>query len=110
MKPKDQIRIGPEVAPGRRIAVRRCGDTIAVGTFVSMKDGQPIPEGAELIRLANKQDADGWRDATVLYRNEPEAELAPLEETRGSGPAQVATPAYRTGYDRIFGKQKVGLA
>lgn len=114
MKPKDQIRIGPEVAPGRRIAVRRCGENFAIGTFGGMKDGRPIPKGAELIRMAQEQDTDGWRDATVLYRNEPEPEpeieLAPLEETHGSGPAQVATPAYRESYDRIFGKQKVGLA
>jgi len=110
MKPKDQIQIGPEVSPGRRIAVRRRGDEVTVGTFGGMKEGRPIPEGAELVRV-DPTCHDGWHDATVLYSHsalEPEPEE--VEETHGSGPAQVATPAYREGYDRIFGKQKVGLA
>lgn len=104
MKPKDQIRIGPEVSPGQRIAFRRRGEEFAVGTIGELKDGRPIPEGAEFIKLA-RECHDGWHDATVLYSHES----APNEQQR-SGPAQVATPEYREGYDRIFGKQKVGLA
>ena len=61
---------------------------------MEVKDGQPIPEGAELIQVG-AEDSDGWRDVTTVYK---------------SGPAQVATPAYREGYDRVFGKQKMGLA
>ena len=35
----------------------------------------------------------------------------PVQTATTTGPAQVATPAYRAGYDRIFGKkQKVGIA
>jgi hypothetical protein len=63
-----------------------------------MKDGDPIPEGAEIIR-AGPEDDDGWRDVTTIYGEQR------------TGPAQVASPQYREGYDRIFGKKpEVGLA
>jgi hypothetical protein len=42
-------------------------------------------------------EEDGWHDIETVYRV-------------SDGPAQVATPAYRAGYDRIFGKKEVGLA
>ena len=97
MKPKNQIRLSPE-NQGRGAAIRRNGDGFGFGTFSEVKEGQPIREGAELIRIGPEDD-DGWRDVTSIYEHER------------SGPAQVATPAYRDGYDRIFGgKQKMGLA
>ena len=98
MKIRDRMRVGPEIEPGRGAAIRQRGEEISVGTFVEIKEGQPIPEGAELVRL-DPESEDGWRNVTSLYARE------------SSGPAQVATPEYREGYDRIFGKkQKVGLA
>lgn len=97
------MRLGPEIEPGHGAAIRRSGEngeTVGFGTFTTVKDGQPIPEGVELIRVGAEDD-DGWRDVTTLYGREPER----------SGPAQVATPAYRNGYDRIFSKKReVGLA
>lgn len=97
---KDRILIGDETSPGRRTALRmrtEDPDTLEKGIFIEAKDGQPIPEGAEFIDVA-EQDSDGWRDLDVIYSNK-------------SGPAQVASPAYRAGHDRIFGKaQKVGIA
>ena len=94
MKIKDQMRLSPDGGA----AMRRNDGGLSFGTFVEMKEGQPIPEGAELVRLAPESE-DGWRDVTSIYKRE------------SSGPAQVATPEYRAGYDRIFGKkQKVGLA
>jgi hypothetical protein len=94
---KDQIRFGSEIEPGRGAAIRRHDGGLGVGTFMEVKDGQPIPEGAELIQVG-AEDSDGWRDVTTVYKSER------------SGPAQVATPKYREGHDRIFGKQKMGLA
>jgi hypothetical protein len=98
---EDQIQLGPEIEPGHGAAIRRCGETgkiVGYGTFTVAKDGQPIPERGELIRVGAEDDED-WRDVTTIYRSER------------SGPAQVATPEYREGYDRIFeSKQKVGLA
>lgn len=97
-KPKDQMRFGSEIEPGRGAAMRRSGNGVSFGTFAVMKEGQPIPEGAELVHVGASDD-EGWRDVTTIYSHER------------SGPAQVATPEYREGYDRIFGKkQKVGIA
>ena len=98
---EDQIQLGPEIEPGHGAAIRRCRETgkiVGYGTFTAAKDGQPIPERGELIQVGAEDD-EGWRDVTTIYKSER------------SGPAQVATPEYREGYDRIFGsKQKVGLA
>jgi len=88
MKTKDQMRLG------HGAAIRRQDGKLSVGTFVEVKEGQPIPEGYELIRVGAEGE-DGWRDVTSIYGGER------------SGPAQVATPAYREGYDRIFGKKPV---
>ena len=99
MKTKDQMRLGPEIEPGRGAAMRRSDKGFSFGTFAAVKDGQPIPEGAELICVGTEDD-DGWRDVTSVYGG-----------AERSGPAQVATPEYRMGYDRIFGKkQSVGVA
>jgi hypothetical protein len=94
MKPRDQINLGPELAPGKRMAIRRRdGQEDEVSLISKMKDGEAVPAGAEIIHI--KPGDDEWHDVDVLYR---------------SGPAQVATPRYREGYDRIFGKKEVGLA
>jgi hypothetical protein len=94
----DQIRLGPEIEPGRGAAIRRSDEGISFGTFTEVKSGRPIPEGAELICVGDPAD-DGWRGVTPFYKHE------------SNGPAQVATPAYHEGYDRIFGKKReAGLA
>jgi hypothetical protein len=110
---KTKIRLGPELEGGRRLAFRRTDDGVSVGTLGPTKDGQPLPTGAELVQITNEHDPEGWHDMKVLYKHEADAETyvpgVPQKEPH-SGPPQVATPAYRAGYDRIFGKQKVGLA
>lgn len=97
---KDKLRIGAEIAPNTRLVERR-GERPSLGTLAPMREGQPLSEGAELVKITPGED-DEWHDVETIYRHEPRAEL--------SGPPQVATEAYREGYDRIFGKQKVGLA
>ncbi len=91
---KDQIRIGPELNDGRRVVIRRReGQDDELAAISKMKDGETLSEGAELIHI--KGDGE-WKTVNVLYRH---------------GPAQVATPSYRAGYDRIFGrKQPTGEA
>jgi hypothetical protein len=94
-KPTDEISIGPEIAPGAHLALRRQGDEIREVVIRPAKDGEPLRPNSELAHVGAPRD-DHWRDLTSIYK---------------SGPAQVATPAYREGHDRIFGKkQKVGLA
>lgn len=101
MTKKDQLRIGAEIAPNTRLVERRNGGRRSVATLTPLVHGRPIPEGSELVRVTPGEDE--WHDVETIYRHDPRAEL--------SGPPQVATPAYKDGYDRIFGKkQKVGLA
>lgn len=112
-KPKEQIQCGPELSDGRRIAFRRVDGEERVGILGPIKDGQPLSDGAEFLKI-DGECQDGWHDVDVLYHHSAESHdeeysEVPAEQAR-SGPAQVATPAYREGYDRIFGKQKIGLA
>jgi hypothetical protein len=95
---KDKIRLTSELGEHRHMAVRRSGDEMTVGVLQPMREGQPLPPECELVQVDTASgDVDGWFDSETLFKNT-------------SGPPQVATPAYRDGYDRIFGKQKVGLA
>lgn len=89
--------MGPELAPGTHIGVmRRNGETNLV-QLTKAEDGQPLHPDQELVSLGDPAcDCGHVRSFTSLHHE---------------GPAQVATPAYREGYDRIFGKKPVtGLA
>jgi len=90
---RDQIRIGPEIGPGVRTAVMRDVEGDHAVLMTQVRDGVPIPDGSEIVEI-DTTCREGWHD--VISR---------------SGPVQVATPAYREGYDRIFGKRvEVGQA
>lgn len=94
-----EIDLGPEISDGVRVGVRRRGDEVQAVSLTTMKDGTSLTPGSELIDI---EEHDGRYMAKTLYK-------VPL--AGGDGPAQVATPAYRDGYDRIFGgKRSVGLA
>jgi hypothetical protein len=82
------------VCGGHSVAIRPEGPR-STGRVYSMRQGQPIPPGAELLRHLGGD----------CYES-----LGPLDG-QSSGPLQVASPAYREGYDRIFGrKPTVGYA
>jgi hypothetical protein len=94
-KTLDEVRFGPSVGPNSRIAVRRNEDGEEPVIVHRAVDGAPLPPDVEILNV-NGECRDGWHTVTSLGR---------------TGPAQVATPAYREGYDRIFGKKtQVGLA
>jgi hypothetical protein len=99
-EPPDEIAIGPEVSPGAYAALRRRNGEVQRVLVRLAQDGKPIQPGSELVIVGDSscECGDGhWRKLESVYGER-------------SGPAQVATPAYRNGYDRIFGKQKVGLS
>lgn len=101
----DRVSLGPHIGPHARLAVRERDGEQELTLVGPLRDGVPLPDHAEIVHLeAPDCTCDGWQAATTLYR--------PSERrTTESGPVQVATPAYRDGYDRIFGKQPtVGLA
>lgn len=92
---KDQVKFGSAIDANTCQATRRqANGEVQVGTMSELQDGHPIPEGAELIQV-NYRPSNEWHDAETIYKH---------------GPSQVATPAYREGYDRIFGKKEVGIS
>lgn len=110
---KTRIKIGPEINDRTRSVLIDKEDGLFVGTITTARDGQPIQDGQELVQI-DRACQDGWHDAETLYTYGEDTSVdsgnaASVLPT--SGPAQVATPAYRAGYDRIFGKKTaVGVA
>lgn len=106
-EPTEEIAFGPEVAPGVRLALRRQGDEVREVLVRSVRDGESIPPGAEVAMVGAPSCGCGGghrHELTPLYKHGEQRATA-------DGPAQVATPSYRAGYDRIFGKkQEVGVA
>jgi hypothetical protein len=100
-KGKDLVRLGDPV--GERVCpfIRHKADcSIQTGFLRKARDGEPLSAGA--VQLGNPQ-GDGVYE--VLD------EVAPVVALDHSGPAQVASDAYRDGWDGIFGKrQPVGEA
>lgn len=80
-------------------ALAMCGvhqEMSVLGTDGSVEAVRPVREGEDV--RGNK--------LMRLHRTEDGLELETLYDGRASsGPAQVATPAYRDGWDRVF-KQK----
>lgn len=88
------------------LVLRKRGDTLALGEVRPMREGKPIR--GEVVRLKPRADAPYLADVEVLH--EP-ASASASSETQGetaprTGPAQVATPAYRAGWSSIFGAKK----
>jgi len=95
-KKKDEIQFKGEIEPGVQAAIRRNerGEEQQVRVTFP-EDGEAVPPGGELM-FVDAECNNGWHAANTVYK---------------SGPAQVATPEYREGYDRIFGKKtEVGVA
>ena len=101
---KDKIALGAFIGPDERIGVRqRASGELDVVTFSTIREGEPLQESTEIVRIEDPDcSCGGWQESETIYK---------MPKAGGDGPAQVATPAYREGYDRIFGKKPaVGLA
>lgn len=85
-----------ESGEGFRI-IRKRADVIEVGEIRPVQEGKPLT--GEMIKLTPRQDHEQIFDVEVLVSRE--------ELGRGAlgraGPAQVATRAYRSNWDAIFG-------
>jgi len=74
-----------------------------MGFVHPVKDGQAL-NGAELVSLDHIEEN---RFAVTTIYGKPK----PCQATTTPGPAKVTSPAFRSGWDRIFGKkQEVGQA
>jgi len=69
---------------------------LQLGHLSPLKEGQPID--GDVVCL-NRRGTSPLYDFQTLVKNP----MAPKQSS--AGPPQVATPAYRSNYDRIFGKQ-----
>jgi len=89
---------GPtEDGEGVRV-VRFRDDAVSAGEVRPMEEGKPLAEGAELVRLKPRAGTEVPAfDVERIYKRE----AAPARTTKG--PAKVATPAYRSNWETIFG-------
>ena len=96
----DLIKVGPPVGPNGRLFVRHTADHGHITGIM-----RPVREGEMLtgneFHLEPKDEANGIFSVTPLS-----------EEVQAAirKPSKIVTPAYREGWDAIFGKQDVGEA
>jgi hypothetical protein len=90
---------GPtESGAGFRV-IRKREDAIEVGELRAIEEGRPVH--GDVVRLRPRSEHGLLFDVEVLV----EGPKAAGEPTR-SGPAQVATDAYRTNWEAIFGQRQ----
>ena len=86
-----------EEGEGYRV-IRKRDDTLEVGELRAAQEGRPIH--GEMVRLLPRKDSERLFDVEVLV---PRPEPVDAQRT---GPAQVATSAYRKNWEAIFGARK----
>lgn len=97
-KGDDVVYVGGASPDGATLAVlRKKGQTLSMGVLRRAEEGKPVH--GELLRLAPRAEDPQLCDVEVLADAR-----APHEAGEGGGgPAQVSTPAYREGWNAIFG-------
>jgi hypothetical protein len=79
---------------------------IETGEVRPMPDGRPLVPGGEVVRLERRKDAPAFFDVHV----ECKVPAGDANAARAaSGPAQVATQAYRESWARTFGNGRPDL-
>jgi hypothetical protein len=81
---------------GARVLRARPGQ-IEAGEVRPLRQGQPLAPGGEVVRLTARSGAPCVYDVKVDYEVP-----TPAPARAATGPAQVATPAYRESWDRTF--------
>jgi len=91
---------------GARVVRARPG-RLEAGEVRPVREGRPLMASGEVVRLERREDAPALFDVHVQYK------VPAMEEpalARGTGPAQIATPAYRDSWERTFGASTRGHA
>src|ERR1019366_7243484 len=83
---------------GARVLRARPGH-LETGEIRPLRQGQPLASGGEVVRLVERPDAPCLYDVKVDYKVPGTTATAPRTAT---GPAQVATRAYRDSWERTF--------
>lgn len=80
--------------------VRRKDDEVQVGTLRQLEEGKPIH--GELVKLRSRPESP------ALFDVETQVGIPATREA--VGPAKVATPAYRAGWDSIWARKSGSTA
>ena len=97
-KAKDVVLLGPPTADGDGVHVLRARDEkVEAGELRALVEGRPIV--GEIVSLAPRKDDPRVCDVRESWKPPPSS---PPKK----GPAQVASQAYREGWDEIFEKPK----
>jgi hypothetical protein len=104
--PKDVVLIGPPTADGAGLHVIRARDErLEAGELRALEEGKPIV--GEIVTLKPRQENPRVCDVTDSYAPPITAQAATADaQLAHKGPAKVASPAYREGWDEIFGAKK----
>ena len=100
--PKDVVLIGPPTNDGAGVHVIRARqERIETGELRALVEGRPIT--GEIVTLEPRKDNPRVCDVTDSYKPKAHASA----ELAHKGPANVATDAYREGWDEVFGSKKL---
>lgn len=92
-KVDDVVLVHGRSEDGKTLAVvRKRGAELSAGLLTAAEEGKPVH--GDLLRLVPREDMPLVADVEVLH-------AAP--RTDHDGPAKVSSPAYRKGWDAIFG-------
>jgi hypothetical protein len=105
--PKEDVVFVHSAAPGGEglRVIRKREDTLEIGEIRAAKEGQPLH--GDLVRLKPRAESDRLFDVEVLVSREETQRALPAHAAPAHpGPAQVATNAYRDGWEAIFGRSE----
>ena len=74
-------------------------DTVSLGVFRPLREGQPVLDPSGVCELAD-QPGTPFLEATFPFAEE---EPEPAAPSAHKGPARVSSAAYHAAWDRIFG-------
>ena len=104
-KGTDVVLLGPPTADGGGVHVIRARDEkVETGELRALQEGRPIT--GEVVTLSPRQDNPRVCDVTDSYRAPTAASAATSSAIEHKGPANVATDAYRDGWEQVFGKKR----
>jgi hypothetical protein len=94
--PEDVVFVHSKSDDGRGFRViRKREESLEVGEIRALEEGRPLH--GDLVRLRQRKEHERLFDVEVVVE-------APRSRDARTGPAQVATNAYRSNWEAIFGR------
>jgi hypothetical protein len=94
---KDVVLVGPATSTESHAVLRQREDRLELGELRAVREGRPLQGSGELVKLRPREEHERLFDVDVVT-----ALPSPPGQGR-SGPPQVASDAYREGWELIFG-------